>query len=63
MSIGRNIMLIAYDKKIKQKDIANAVGISEMMMSKIVNGQKNPSVEKLVLIAAFLDVSVDELVK
>ncbi len=63
MLIGRNVMMIMYDKKISQKELAHAIGVSEMMVSKIVNGHKNPSVEKLVKIASVLGCTVDELLQ
>lgn len=63
MSIGRNIRILAFDKKISLKEISEAAGISQAMMTKIVNGEKNPSVAKLVKIANKLGVTIDDLVK
>ena len=63
MSIGRNIRIMAYDKNISLKELAEAAGVSGAMMTKIVKGEKNPSVEKFARIAAKLGVTMDELAK
>lgn len=60
-TIGRNLMILLYDKKISQKEIADAVGVSEATISKLVKGIQSVSVEKLSEIALYLSVSVDEL--
>ena len=46
-----------------QKDLAECVGVSEMMLSYIVRGVKNPSIEVAKRIADTLGVTIDELVK
>lgn len=63
MSIGRNIRILAYDKNIPLKDIAEEAGISAAMMTKIVKGEKMPSVEKFAKIAKKLGVTMDDLAK
>ena len=63
MSLGRNIRIIAYDKNIPLKELAEEAGVSQAMMTKIVQGKKNPSVAKLVKIANKLGVSLDELIQ
>ena len=50
------------EKDIEQKQIAEQVGISEAMMSFIVNGLKEPSLTVLTRIAKALDVPVAELI-
>ncbi len=60
-TIGRNLMILLYDKKISQKEIADAVGVSEATVSKLVKGIQSVSVEKLSEIALYLGVSMDEL--
>ncbi|MBR6744347.1 MAG: helix-turn-helix transcriptional regulator [Clostridia bacterium] len=54
---------MAYDKNISLKELAEAAGVSGAMMTKIVKGEKNPSVEKFARIAAKLGVTMDELAK
>ena len=63
MSIGRNITILLYDKNIKQQDLAREVGVSPQMMSRIIKGEKVPSLPKLVAIAKTLEVRLDELIK
>lgn len=63
VSIGRNIRILAYDKNISLKELAEEARISSAMMTKIVKGEKNPSVAKLMLIANKLGVTMDDLVK
>lgn len=63
MSIGRNLTLIMYDKKIKQKDIADHLGVTQQTISKFINGEKIPSVVRLMQIAECLNVTLDDLVK
>ena len=63
MSIGRNIRIMAYDKNISLKELAEAAGVSGAMMTKIVKGEKNPSVEKFARIAEKLGVTMDDLAK
>ena len=63
MSIGRNIRIVAYDKNISLKELAEAAGVSGAMMTKIVKGEKNPSVEKFARIAEKLGVTMDDLAK
>ncbi|MBO5047417.1 MAG: helix-turn-helix transcriptional regulator [Clostridia bacterium] len=62
MLIGRNITILLYDKNIKQQDLAREAGVSPQMMSRIIKGDKVPSLPKLVAIAKALDVSLDDLV-
>lgn len=63
MSLGRNIRVIAFDKGISHKQLAEAAEMSEAMFSKIIHGEKTPSVPKLIKIAKLLGVTVDELLK
>lgn len=63
MSIGRNIRIMAYDKNISLKELAEEAGVSSAMMTKIVKGEKNPSVEKFAKIAKKLGVTMDDLAR
>lgn len=51
------------EKGISSKDMANTVGISEPMMSYILNGLREPNVATLVRIARVLGSSVDSLLR
>lgn len=63
MSIGRNIMILSFDKRITQKELAEAAGVTQSMISKIINTDIVPSVLKLKRIADKLGVTIDDLLK
>lgn len=50
------------EKKLEQKDVAEAVGVSEQMISYIVRGLREPSVTVLTRIAKLLDCAPGELI-
>lgn len=50
------------EKKLEQKDVAEAVGVSEQMISYIVRGLREPSVTVLSRIAKVLDCAPGELI-
>ena len=49
-------------KDIRSKDLAAKIGISESMMSFILSGLREPSVQILVRIAKTLECSVDDII-
>ena len=49
-------------RKISQKELANAVGVSRQVISQYCNGDTSPNVEKLYNIAKFFNVSSDFLI-
>ncbi len=51
------------EKGIEQKELAEKVGVSETMMSFLVNGLKDPSLTVLSRIASELGVPAAELIK
>lgn len=56
------IKQIRIDKKIKQKDLAEAAGIRQATLSEIENDQtKNPGIETMKAIAKALSVSLNDL--
>jgi transcriptional regulator with XRE-family HTH domain len=61
--IGRNLNRILYDEKISQQELAKAVGVSEVAISKMVKGKKVISAEKLTAVEKFLGVTHEELTK
>lgn len=63
MSLGRNIKIMCFDKHITQQELAEAAGVTQKMISKIVTGESIPSVMKLAKIAERLGVTIDELLK
>ena len=63
MSIGRNLMILMYDKRVSSEELAKEIDVSPSMISKIINGVKVPSLPKLMKIAEYLGVTLDELVR
>lgn len=61
--VGKNLNEILYDKKISQTELARAVDVSNMTISKLVNGTRVPSAEKLTQIEAYLGVSHERLTR
>lgn len=62
-TLGRNIHIILFDKKMTRMELAEKVGISQQMVSAIVQGDKSPKAETLIKIAKALGVTVDDLIK
>ena len=56
-----NLEKLLKDKKIKQRDLAKAIGISEGTVSKYCNGSSEPDYKTLIDIANFLNVSIDRI--
>lgn len=51
------------EKDIQQRDLAQAVGVSEACVSYVVNGQKMPSVATLKKMADYIGIGVAELLE
>ena len=49
-------------KKLSQKQVAEAINVSQQMFNNYENGKSRPSIETLIALANFFDVSIDELV-
>ena len=52
-----------YDNKVYQKDLANAIGVSEATISYMVKGRFDPNEKRLKQIADYLKISRAELDK
>lgn len=50
------------EKKLTQKEIAEQIGIKQNSYSDWENGKTEPSLEKLIVLADFFEVSLDWLV-
>ncbi len=59
--VGCNLNKILYEKKVSQKDLAKAVGVSENAISMLVKGEKVVSAEKLGLVADYLNVTYEKI--
>lgn len=72
-AFGKKVKHLMIDTGVKQRDIqdevnrmrerANKKTISEAFISKIVNGDKSPTIEVLAAMSKCFKVTIDELVK
>lgn len=63
MRVGENILLIRRSKKLSQKDLAAAAGISHAYMSRVETGAiEKPSMETVSSIARVMGVTVQDIV-
>lgn len=63
VSIGDNIRKYRKSGKLTQKDLGEAIGISNTYLSDIETGRTNPSIKTLKKIAKALDINYIELLK
>jgi len=61
--VGINIQRLLKDKGMSQQDLANKLGVSKQVMSKIVSGAKAINVAEISRIATILAITVDELLQ
>lgn len=61
-SLGRRIKQRRLEKRLTQRELADAVGITVPYMSKIEADRETPTDEKIQRIALQLDLNVDELI-
>lgn len=62
LNIADNIVRLRHDKKITQEQLANFTGVTKAAVSKWENSQSTPDIAILPQLAAFFDVTIDELV-
>ena len=60
-TLGKRIAVLRHEKKMKQDELAERLGVSPQAVSKWENDQTCPDISALPLLAEALDVSVDEL--
>lgn len=58
---GRNLRRLRTERGISQKDVADAVGVQQAMISNIEGGDRRPSFETAIAIAVFFGVTLDEM--
>jgi len=61
--IGFKIQEYLDEKGMSQKDLADKIGVSKQVMSKIVHGKKAISLIELAKIAEIMGVSIDSLIQ
>lgn len=62
MSFGKRLKELRRSKKISQTDLANQIGVRQSMITQYENSSSMPSIEMMIEIAKYLDVSIDYLV-
>lgn len=63
LTAGANIRRYRVGKRMTQKQLGQALGVSASMVSQLESGTKHPSTEQLYAIANCLDVTMDELTR
>lgn len=60
--MGEKLKKKLEEKNVKQVDIARLIGVSEVLVSKYVNGQATPTVPSVKKIADYLGCTIDDIV-
>lgn len=60
--IGERIKTLRIDKKVTQKEIAEEIGVSPVSVQRFEYGSVRPSLDTIIALADFFDVSLDYLV-
>lgn len=61
-SLSERLKYLRIDNNITQKELAKQIGISERGIIRYEIGERNPTIEIIIAIADFFDVSLDYLV-
>jgi transcriptional regulator with XRE-family HTH domain len=59
--VGKNISTILEQKRITQQNLADILGVSKQVLSKIIKGQKAINVSEISMISKALGVSIESL--
>lgn len=59
---AKRLSLLINERKTSKQAVANAINVSRPAVSQFASGENLPSVEKLVALANYFDVSIDYLV-
>ncbi len=60
--IGERIKTLRVNKKVTQKEIAEGIGVSPVSVQRFEYGSVRPSLDTIIALADFFDVSLDYLV-
>lgn len=63
MTLGNKIASLLNENRLKQKDLADYLGVAEPTVSDYINNRKTPKLEKLNKICDFFGVSLDTLLE
>ena len=61
LGLGERLKTLRKNRRLSQKDVANALGISAAIISNYEGGERTPSLENLVSLAGFYHCSTDYL--
>ena len=61
--VANNILDLMKKKNMKHIDLANAIGVTKQIMSKMLNGSRLINIAELHKIADYFDVKMDDLMK
>ncbi len=62
VEFGRRVRELRIMKGMKQEDLANEMGVSYVHLNRIECGKNGPSIDLLLALSCFFDVSIDYLV-
>ena len=62
-NIGKNLAILRKKFRYSRKDIAELLGVNEMTVGVYERGEKNPSIPKLIKLADYFAVSLDDLIR
>lgn len=62
INIAENIVRLRHEKRITQEQLAQFIGVTKAAVSKWETGQSMPDIVILPMLAAFFDITVDELI-
>ncbi len=62
INIGENIMRLRHERKIRQEELADFIGVTKASVSKWERGATMPDIALLPRLASFFDVTVDALI-
>lgn len=62
MEIGNRVKELRLERKVTQREIAEGIGVSPVSIQRFEYGTVRPSLETLIALADFFDVSLDFLV-
>jgi DNA-binding XRE family transcriptional regulator len=59
--IGKTVRLLREQRSLAQWELAAKIGVAQSMISLIENGERNPSLEVVVKLAAVFETTIDSL--
>ena len=62
LNLPENLVRLRHEKKLTQEELADFMGVTKASVSKWEKGQNTPDLLLLPQLAAFYDVTVDELI-